>query len=523
MQERVGIYNRCSTEEEAQMNALSIQAAESREIAQEMGWSIAEQYIESESGTTSERRMEYRKLLEDMEREKFDIVMIKSIDRLMRSARDWYIFLDKLTRNHKRLYIYMDHKFYTPDDSFITGIKAMMAEDFSRELSKKIKHAHEGRQKNKSGFNITVPMFGWNKIGKNKYEINEEEAENYRMAFAMVKEGKGFYTIANYMYEKGVRGKKGQRISDVQWRKMILSPRAHGTMILHQYEYDFETKKRQKVPEEEWILVEDALPPIISREYHEEVLCYLKERTVENRFQDYTRDMTKVGLYELSGKLICGECGAPYYRTKFMSKGKGIAGWKCSTAIKKGRKTEYKGEGCNNINVMEEEIFGKIVEACNQYETPFYDREGEIIDEALKIIRKVFDSNKGQEELKKLQRELYRQNEKKQVLIEKLTDQVIADRDYQMFHKKIECRISELKEKIESIQAEDSGKGNLEDRLLQIREALQKGELTEMVKARELLMRIAQIRVYQDHSLEILLDKNKPFFSITPVIRCSLR
>ena len=52
MQERVGIYNRCSTEEEAQMNALSIQAAESREIAQEMGWSIAEQYIESESGTT---------------------------------------------------------------------------------------------------------------------------------------------------------------------------------------------------------------------------------------------------------------------------------------------------------------------------------------------------------------------------------------------------------------------------------------------------------------------------------------
>ena len=152
MQERVGIYNRCSTEEEAQMNALSIQAAESREIAQEMGWSIAEQYIESESGTTSERRMEYRKLLEDMEREKFDIVMIKSIDRLMRSARDWYIFLDKLTRNHKRLYIYMDHKFYTPDDSFITGIKAMMAEDFSRELSKKIKHAHEGRQKNKSGF-----------------------------------------------------------------------------------------------------------------------------------------------------------------------------------------------------------------------------------------------------------------------------------------------------------------------------------------------------------------------------------
>ena len=180
---RAVIYNRCSTEEEAQINALQTQAAESREIVFAKGWTLIDQYIESESGTSTEKRAEYQRLLDDMEIDKFDVIVIKSIDRLMRSAKDWYIFVSKLTEYNKKLYIYIDNKFYTPDDSLINGIKAILAEDFSRELSKKIKNAHRRRQTKKSGTNITRPMFGWNKIDKNTFEINEEEAYNYRLAF----------------------------------------------------------------------------------------------------------------------------------------------------------------------------------------------------------------------------------------------------------------------------------------------------------------------------------------------------
>ena len=174
--ERVGIYNRCSTEEESQRNALSAQMMESREIAQKKGWEIAEQYIESETGTVAYKRGEYQRLLADMEKDRFDIVMIKSIDRLMRSAKDWYLFLNRLTENNLKLYIYIEGKFYTPDDNLISGIKAILAEDFSRELSKKIKNAHRRRQEKKSGCNITCEMFGWNKVAKDVYEINEKEA-----------------------------------------------------------------------------------------------------------------------------------------------------------------------------------------------------------------------------------------------------------------------------------------------------------------------------------------------------------
>lgn len=79
-------YNRCSTEEEVQVNALATQVTESREIAEAKGWIVVDQYVELKSGTSTNRRTEYQRLLEDMKDDRFDIIVIKSIDRLMRST-----------------------------------------------------------------------------------------------------------------------------------------------------------------------------------------------------------------------------------------------------------------------------------------------------------------------------------------------------------------------------------------------------------------------------------------------------
>ena len=63
MMERICIYNRCSTEEENQKNALEIQAQESVEIVrQHTGWQIVDQFVESQSGTTSAKRSKYQQL-----------------------------------------------------------------------------------------------------------------------------------------------------------------------------------------------------------------------------------------------------------------------------------------------------------------------------------------------------------------------------------------------------------------------------------------------------------------------------
>ena len=49
---RAVIYCRCSTEEECQRDALVRQAAEARECVRRLNWFLADEYIESRSGTS---------------------------------------------------------------------------------------------------------------------------------------------------------------------------------------------------------------------------------------------------------------------------------------------------------------------------------------------------------------------------------------------------------------------------------------------------------------------------------------
>lgn len=510
---RVGIYNRCSTEEEAQKNALAVQAEESREIAKKKGWMIAAQYIESESGTSVKNRTEYQRLLDDMEKDVFDIVMIKSIDRLMRSAKDWYLFLSKLTENNRRLYIYLEDKFYTPDDSLISGIKAILAEEFSRDLSKKIKNSHHRRQElhrqNKmAGLNITRPMFGWDKIEKDVYVINEAEAEAYRAAFMLAGEGKGFYVIANEMYDNGVRGKSGKRISAVQWRKMLYSPRAHGTMVIHQREYDFDTKKMKALPPEEWIYIEDALPPIVSKEYQEEVLKEISARRIDCRFGEYTRDMSRVGMYDLSGKLYCAICGSVYYRTSFSSGLRRLPEWKCSTALAKGRTASNK-EGCDNINLIEETINEVVERACKEQYESLFGTQQNIIDETLAAVKKAFRDDQSEKELVRLKKELEKLDRKKKILFEKLMNETIQDLEFKEYNEELGRQITQLSEKISALEEKSSTYADYETRLTAIREFLQTGGAVDRAKTKDLVTRIDRIVVYPDGKIEILFNRVK--------------
>ena len=132
---RAVFYARVSTAEEAQLNAIELQIEENKECITKNKWKLVDEYIDrSKSGTMVKGRDEYQRLYEDLLEDKFDIIVIKDIERLMRNALDWYLFVNRLVTTGKILYMYLDGKFYTPDDALITGIKAIIAEDYSRSL-----------------------------------------------------------------------------------------------------------------------------------------------------------------------------------------------------------------------------------------------------------------------------------------------------------------------------------------------------------------------------------------------------
>ena len=211
---RAVIYARCSTEEESQKDALVNQVKEAKECVERMNWTLVDSYIESRSGTTTKGRTEYNRLYEDLENNLFDLIVIKSQDRLMRNTKDWYLFVDRLVSNGKKLFMYIENKFYTTDDALITGIKAILAEEYSRELSKKINNAHRNRQKNGGSVILTSNAYGFKKLPDKSIVLIEEEAKVKQRMYQLCADGYGSRTIANILSNEGIKKRSGKKFTE---------------------------------------------------------------------------------------------------------------------------------------------------------------------------------------------------------------------------------------------------------------------------------------------------------------------
>lgn len=504
--ENVCIYNRCSTEEESQKNALEVQAQESVEIANGFkDWLIVDHFIESQSGTSIKGRSKYQAMIDGIEAKRYTIVMIKSIDRLVRNTLDWYKFLDCITRNGVKLYIYMDNKFYSSDDALITGIKAMLAAEFSKELSKKIKNAHRRRQIKKSGLNFTMPLFGWDKVSRDVYIINEEEADAIREACDLAERGYGFGRISKYMYNKGIRGKTGRFISEAQWRKMIRSTRIYGTVILHQYEYDFETKKRIPIPEEEWVIIEGALPPIITKEHYDRLIKILDERAEKCVLKGIP---SKIGESDLSAKIICGECGSTYHRRNGnYSDGKKTI-WACSQFVNMGRIRPDNPDGCDNLLIRDDILKDLIIEAYRERFGISKD-DSSIIDDTLRIIRKTFAGKDNGVRINKLRKEIDKIQKYKDKNFEKLMEGTVSDNDYKMYTQRYDEQLDKYSKELSTLEAEMRDIIDYEQRLLNIKNELKETDLIEEAANEDIFKKVEKVTVYLDGNVKIKFDKYK--------------
>lgn len=263
---RAVYYARCSTEEENQKDALIRQAAEAEETVRAKGWLLVDAYVESRSGTSRKGRREYNRLYEDLDRNRFDVVVIKSQDRLMRNTRDWYLFADRLNRAGKRLYFYLENTFYSPEDALLTGIKAILAEEYSRELSKKMNLAHQKRQQNNGKPVLTSKSYGYRRAADGAIELIPEEAAVKRRMYELCADGLGGRKIAAVLAAEGVRSRAGKPFSGTDIIRMVRNPMNKGTVVMNRKHYDFNTGKTLPTPPGGQYVYAGKIPAIVSEE-----------------------------------------------------------------------------------------------------------------------------------------------------------------------------------------------------------------------------------------------------------------
>lgn len=516
---RAVTYNRCSTEEERQKDALAKQVQEAKNCVAGQGWQLIDTYVEAKSGTTSKGRKEYNRLYQDLETDKFDIIVIKSQDRLMRNTKDWYLFLDRLQRNKKRLYIYLERKFYTPDDALITGIKAILAEEYSRELSKKINNAHRNRQQEGRCFVITNHTYGYKKLPDKSILVDEKEAEMIRMIFQLSANGYGTHCSAEILFEKGYRNREGNMLSPSIIRNIIRNPLYKGDVVQNRYHYDFDSKQVSRNPESDWIIHAKAVPAIVDDELFLRANKSMDERRKMRNCGSSHVKYCSQGKYDFSGKLCCGLCGQPFYRTVRQRKDGKVIEWKCSNYLLNGRKKESlqrnqirkapKGEhvGCDNVHIDEEKLQLMLETICQNKYKSLNIRKEDLLCETLTVLRKALHKERTYGEKEKLEEALDRILKQKDILLEKLLDGIISDVEYIRKNEGFQKEMEKINSDLTQLQEQAGQSDALEKRIDKIRRHLESG-IIEQAQAADMLQNIQKIKVFPD-SLEIYLDSWK--------------
>lgn len=501
---RAVFYARVSTDEEEQLNAIEKQIEENRDVIRIKGWILVDEYIDKGiTGTQAKKRNEYIRMLDDIKKDKFDIIVVKDQSRLQRNTMDWYIFLNEIVQNQKKLYLYLENTFFDPKDKFIFGIKAMMAEEYSRDLSKKGNAAKRRRQEKGKPI-ITNRTWGFQNIN-GEILIDEEEAKLVTQIYRLFADGFGGRVVARILRDEGVRNRNGKTLSENTIREIVKNPLYKGIAVMNKEHFDFEAKKIIKNPESEWIYREGIVPRIVSEDLWEKANAQINSRkTVDRRHN--------VGINKgntlLSSKIICGECNSKYWRNK---RAQGIY-WYCSEGSRSGKVREKTGMKCVSLNLKEDEIFSLIEHLGKRLITK--EKTEEVLSNAIgKIYAGLTNSNSG-ETLEDIQSQKEKLNKRKETLVDLLLDGTVAKSDYSSKMNDILKQISLLNEKEIKIQEKKEENGALLDRLNQVKILFQ--DKTEKgIEVPLMCSHIEQIKVYEKR-MDVYLDflKNADFISV---------
>ena len=524
-QKRAVIYCRVSTQEQAQRDALAVQVQEAQNAVKSNEWVLVDQYIEMESGTTKHGRSEYMRLLDDIkDKNKFDIIVIKSLDRLNRSAKNWYLFVEELVNNDKLLYIYMDRAFYKTDDRLISGVKAILAEQYSRDLSSKINNAHEYRQKNGTTVLINNNTYGYVKNPDKSVSIHPEEAEMIRKIYRLAAQGCGSRTISKILYQDGIRNRNGNQLEESSIRRIIKNPLFKGVVVMNKRHFDFEKKKEIKNPKSEWIYHQGLVPAIVEEELWEKANKMLKLSAAQ--VKGTGRQKKHRELYDFSGKLTCGECGAPYYKTfrrQYSNPEHVIVEWRCSSYLKHGRKKQEVAEGknqskewgadeqelrsgqitgCDNIHLKQEGLERMMRELSGQLFA--WQDEENMIRRIIKILSEVLLTGETHLKKEEVEKNLMAVRNRKSRLLDLLLDNTISKQGYKSKQKELEQEEQRWTERLERMDVEEEKIRQTKERLVGIEQKL-RADGCEKIQAGLLMQVMDHIRVFEDR-LEIKLN-----------------
>lgn len=363
---KVAAYCRVSTEQEEQQNSFENQVNYyTAYIQSKPEYEFAGIYAdEGITGTSTRKREDFKRMIEDCKKGKIDLIIVKSISRFARNTQDCLNYSRQLKQMGIGV-IFEKENINTNDGAgeLLFTILSSLAQEESRSISENVKWGIRSNFK-EGKLHLNADRFlGYDKDEHGNLVINEEQAAIVKRIYYDFMNGINPDVIAKRLNEEQINGCKGEPrwACSTIWG-ILENEKYMGDAILQKtYTADYLTKKTEK---NDGHLIQyrvmDNHEAIVDKELWEAVQLEIERR------REYMKQYNLKGMgrytdeQPFSNRVICGKCNRIFWRRTLTRNGKYIKVWMCS------QRYRQKGmPGCGSETLREEILHKAFVDAWN--------------------------------------------------------------------------------------------------------------------------------------------------------------
>lgn len=263
------------------------------------------------TGTSTEKRNEFNKMIKDSEKGMFDLILVHKIDRFSRSIEDFYSNKKRLNDNGVDIIAVdsplNDHPLSSVMESLLISMAEIFSNNLSNELQVKMKeHSLSGKYLGGSipfGFELSTTEDEITGKVHKRLVVNEVEANTVKYIFELYKNGFGMGRIMSILKSEGYRTRNGKNFSRNAIKRILRDMKYIGY-----YTYGMNTSRpeKRKDPNFSPVLIENYYPRIVEKDVWDAV------QEIVNSNVKISKSRVAKNTYNLTGLIKCKCCGKSF-------------------------------------------------------------------------------------------------------------------------------------------------------------------------------------------------------------------
>lgn len=340
-------YCRVSSSSEDQLNSFAAQNIHyTQYITEHEDWRLVDIYAdEGISGTSVEKRDDFKRMLADSGRGLIDRVLVKSISRFARNTAECLEAIRQFRANGTTIFFEKENiDTVRMSSELMAALHAAFSQSESESISGNIQAGKRyAMQRGEATINYHN-LYAYEKGPDGKPRIIPEQAEVVKEIYAHYLRGDSLPMICRYLEAQHIPNIRGGTTWGHSAVRGILSNEKYVGDVLMQKTFRQDCISRKTIRntgQRPMYLVQNNHEAIIDRKTYDAAQTELARRTA---IKGTTEKSTPSGrssympMYALSERVFCGECGTRYRRCTWVNKGKKHIVWRCVSRIDYGKK-----------------------------------------------------------------------------------------------------------------------------------------------------------------------------------------